>query len=162
CPARRAARVPPSADAGWSGSSRPLSSGRPRVGGGCHPVNGAGRDRARLATTPLAGCSAAALRSRRGGRRAAADAEECPRVSPREDSMAERVVNARDVTLDEVRARAAVAGLVLREERLEMVRLLLADALAPLRRTDTHAVRTVEPAVTFDAGAGQGSDHAGR
>ena len=76
--------------------------------------------------------------------------------------MAERVVNAWDVTLDEVRARAAVAGLALREERLEMVRLLLADALAPLRRADTQAVRTVEPAVTFDAGAGEGSDHAGR
>ena len=67
-----------------------------------------------------------------------------------------------DVTRDEVRVRAAAAQLVLREERLEMVRRLLADALAPLRRTDARAVRAVEPAVTFDAGGGEGHDDAGR
>ena len=67
-----------------------------------------------------------------------------------------------DVTRDEVRTRAAAAKLVLREERLEMVRRLLADALAPLRRTDARAVRAVEPAVTFDAGGGEGRDDAGR
>jgi hypothetical protein len=67
-----------------------------------------------------------------------------------------------DVTLDEVRARAAAAKLVLREERLEMVRRLLADALAPLRRTDARVVRAVEPAVTFGAGGGEGRDDAGR
>ena len=67
-----------------------------------------------------------------------------------------------DVTLGEVRARAAAAKLVLREERLEMVRRLLADALAPLRRTDARAVLAVEPAVTFDAGGGGGRDDAGR
>jgi hypothetical protein len=67
-----------------------------------------------------------------------------------------------DVTLDEVRARAAVAGLALREEWLEMARRLLSDALAPLRRTDdAHAVRTVEPAVTFDAGGEEGHDAVG-
>src|SRR5215472_1195266 len=83
--------------------------------------------------------------SDRGGDRSIGT-EHRPGDPEREDSMAERVVNARDVTLDEVRARAAVAGVALREERLEMVRLLLADALAPLRRVDTQAVRTVEPA----------------
>ena len=67
-----------------------------------------------------------------------------------------------DVTRDEVRVRAAAAQLVLREERLEMVRRLLADALAPLRRTDARAVRAVEPAVTFDAGGGEGRDDTGR
>ena len=67
-----------------------------------------------------------------------------------------------DVTRDEVRTRAAAAKLVLREERLEMVRRLLADALAPLRRTDARAVRAVEPAVTFDAGGGEGRDDGGR
>jgi hypothetical protein len=67
-----------------------------------------------------------------------------------------------DVTRDEVRVRAAAAQLVLREERLEMVRRLLADALAPLRRTDAREVRAVEPAVTFDAGEGEGRDDAGR
>jgi hypothetical protein len=59
-----------------------------------------------------------------------------------------------DVTLDEVKQRARAAGLTLRDERLEMVRRLLAEALAPLRRTDSHAVQTVEPAVTFDATGG--------
>jgi hypothetical protein len=57
-----------------------------------------------------------------------------------------------DIKLDEVRARAAVAGVVLREERIEMVRRLLSDALAPIRRLDVGTVRTTEPAVTFQAG----------
>ena len=62
-----------------------------------------------------------------------------------------------DVTRDEVRARLAVAGLAVREEWLEMVRRLLSEALAPLRRTDVHALRTVEPAATFDATGNEGS-----
>jgi hypothetical protein len=61
-----------------------------------------------------------------------------------------------DITLDEIRARAAAAGLTLSEEQLAIVRRLLADALAPLRRTDSRAMRAVEPAVTFDANAGEG------
>jgi hypothetical protein len=56
-----------------------------------------------------------------------------------------------DVTVDEVRLRAAAARLILREDRLETVRMLLDDALAPLRRLDPHSVQTLEPAVTFDA-----------
>ena len=59
-----------------------------------------------------------------------------------------------DVTKDEVKRRAQVAGLTLREDRLEMVRRLLNDALAPLRRLDSRAIRTIEPAVTFDAAPG--------
>ena len=59
-----------------------------------------------------------------------------------------------DVTLDEVKKRAQAAGLVLREDRLEMVRRLLTDALAPLRKTDSRAAQAVEPAVTFDATGG--------
>jgi hypothetical protein len=59
-----------------------------------------------------------------------------------------------DVTLDEVRKRAQAAGLVLREDRLEMVRRLLADALAPLRKTDSRALQPVEPAVAFEASGG--------
>ena len=62
-----------------------------------------------------------------------------------------------DVTVDEVRKRAQAAGLTLREDRLEMVRRLLNDALAPLKKTDSRAVRTVEPAVTFDATGGSDS-----
>ena len=56
-----------------------------------------------------------------------------------------------DVTLDEVKKRAQAAGLTLREDRLEMVRGLLTEALAPLRSMDSRAVRAVEPAVTFAA-----------
>ena len=65
-----------------------------------------------------------------------------------------------DVTLDEVRRRAAVAGITLREDRVEMVRRLLNDALAPLRRMDSRALRTLEPAATFDAAPGD--DHGRR
>jgi hypothetical protein len=59
-----------------------------------------------------------------------------------------------DVTLDEVKKRAQAAGLVLREDRLEMVRRLLSEALAPLRATDSRALQAIEPAVTFDATGG--------
>lgn len=59
-----------------------------------------------------------------------------------------------DITLDEVRRRAAVADITLREDRIEMVRRLLSDALAPLRRMDSRALRTLEPAATFDAAPG--------
>ena len=65
-----------------------------------------------------------------------------------------------DITLDEVRRRAAVAGVTLREDRVEMVRRLLTDALAPLRRMDSRALRTLEPAATFDAAPGD--DHGRR
>jgi hypothetical protein len=59
-----------------------------------------------------------------------------------------------DITLDDVKRRAAAAGIALREDKLEAVRKLLADALKPLRGTDSHAIRTIEPAVTFDATGG--------
>jgi hypothetical protein len=59
-----------------------------------------------------------------------------------------------EITLDEVRKRAEIAGVELREDRVEMVRRLLNDALAPLRRLDSRAVRTLEPAATFDAAPG--------
>ena len=61
-----------------------------------------------------------------------------------------------DVTLDEVKARAAAAGLTLTHAQLVIVQRMLADTLAPLRRTDVSAMRAVEPAVTFDAGGGAG------
>ena len=71
-----------------------------------------------------------------------------------------------DVTLEEARARGAAAGLTLDEAQLVIVRRMLADALAPLRRTDASAMRAVEPAVTFDAGGdtggGAGGHDAGR
>ena len=65
-----------------------------------------------------------------------------------------------EITLDDVKRRARVAGLTLREDRIEMVRQLLKEALAPLRRLDSRAVRTLEPAATFDAAPG--GDHVSR
>jgi len=62
----------------------------------------------------------------------------------------------RELTLDEVRERTRAAGLSIAEARLDMVRVLLSTALAPVRAMDSRAVRTVEPAVTFDAGAHHG------
>lgn len=55
------------------------------------------------------------------------------------------------LTLDEVRARIAAAGITIAENRIAMVHALLRDALAPLRRVDSRAIRALEPAVTFDA-----------
>lgn len=56
-----------------------------------------------------------------------------------------------ELTLDEVRARMAAAGITIAEPRLGMVRKLLNDALVPLRKLDSRAIRPLEPAVTFDA-----------
>ena len=55
------------------------------------------------------------------------------------------------MTLDDVRARMKAAGIVIAENRLEMVRRLLSDALVPIHALDSRAVRTLEPAVMFDA-----------
>ena len=56
------------------------------------------------------------------------------------------------LTMDQVRARMNAAGIEIAENRLEMVRVLLSNAMAPVQATDTRAVRTLEPAVTFEAG----------
>jgi hypothetical protein len=65
-----------------------------------------------------------------------------------------------ELTMDDLRARIAAAGLTIPEHRLGMVRRLLADALAPLRRVDSRTIRPLEPAVTFDpAGPHVGTDH---
>jgi hypothetical protein len=55
-----------------------------------------------------------------------------------------------EVTLEEVRERARLAGLPIPDARLSLVRSFLGNALRPIRALDTRAVRTVEPAVTFD------------
>ena len=55
-----------------------------------------------------------------------------------------------DVTLDEVKERARLARLPIPESRLSVVRGFLLNALRPIRALDSRAVRTVEPAVTFD------------
>jgi hypothetical protein len=64
----------------------------------------------------------------------------------------------RELTVDEVRARMAAAGVTIAEARLGMVRTLLGNALAPVRAMDARAQKTIEPAVRFDAG----DDHDGR
>ena len=54
-----------------------------------------------------------------------------------------------ELTMDELRERIRVAGITIAENRLAMVRKLLADALAPVRAVDSRTIRTVEPAVRF-------------
>ena len=62
-----------------------------------------------------------------------------------------------DVTLDEVKERARVAGLTIPANRLSLVRGFLVNALRPIRALDSRTVRTVEPAVTFESRGGTGS-----
>ena len=59
-----------------------------------------------------------------------------------------------EVTLDEVKERARLAGLPIPPARLAMVRGFLANALRPIRALDSRTVRAVEPAVIFDARGG--------
>jgi hypothetical protein len=70
--------------------------------------------------------------------------------APEDDDMATEP-KAPELSMDELRARIAAAGVTIREDRLEMVRKLLGEALAPLRRVDSRTIRLLEPAVTFDA-----------
>ena len=60
-----------------------------------------------------------------------------------------------EITLDDVKKRAAIAGLTMRPDRIEMVRKLLAEALKPLEPLDSRTIRTLEPATTFDATGGR-------
>ena len=62
-----------------------------------------------------------------------------------------------DVTLEEVKERVRLAGLSIPANRLSVVRGFLVNALRPIRALDSRAIRTVEPAVTFDAKGGSGS-----
>jgi hypothetical protein len=62
-----------------------------------------------------------------------------------------------DITLDEVKERARLAGLPIPPERLALVRGFLSNALRPIRALDSRAVRTVEPAVIFRARGGTDS-----
>ena len=56
-----------------------------------------------------------------------------------------------DVTLDEVKERARLAGLSIPPARLSLVRGFLSNALRPIRALDSRSIRTVEPAVIFHA-----------
>ena len=55
------------------------------------------------------------------------------------------------LTIDEVRARMKAAGIEIAENRLEMVRVLLSNALGPVHALDSTTIRPTEPAVTFEA-----------
>ena len=57
-----------------------------------------------------------------------------------------------ELTLEELRKRIEAAGLTIAENRLGMVRKLLSDALGPVRALDSRSIKTVEPAVRFEAG----------
>src|SRR2546428_12458680 len=57
-----------------------------------------------------------------------------------------------EFSMQELRARIAAAGVPIAEARLEMVRKLLSNALAPIRAENWRAASTLEPAVTVDAG----------
>ncbi len=59
-----------------------------------------------------------------------------------------------DVTLDEVKERARLAGLPVPDSRLGLLRGFLSNALRPIRALDSRTIRTVEPAVTFDPKGG--------
>lgn len=56
-----------------------------------------------------------------------------------------------DISLEEVKRRAQVAGIAIREDRWEAVRRLLVEALRPLRAVDSREIATLEPAMKFDA-----------
>jgi hypothetical protein len=56
-----------------------------------------------------------------------------------------------ELTMEELRARIAAAGITIAENRLSMVKKLLGEALAPLRKLDSRTIRPLEPANTFDA-----------
>jgi hypothetical protein len=55
------------------------------------------------------------------------------------------------MTLDELRDRMRAARIEIAEDRLELVRRLLTDALRPIHEMDSRTVKTLEPAVTFDS-----------
>jgi hypothetical protein len=68
----------------------------------------------------------------------------------REDDMPD-APKAPELSVDEIRARIAAAGVTIPDNRLNLVRKLLSNALAPLRKVDSRTVRALEPAVTFEA-----------
>jgi hypothetical protein len=57
-----------------------------------------------------------------------------------------------ELSLQELRERIQAAGITIAENRLAMVRKLLSDALVHVRALDSRAIKTVEPAVRFEAG----------
>jgi hypothetical protein len=56
-----------------------------------------------------------------------------------------------ELTIQELRERIQAAGITIAENRISMVRKLLSDALVHARALDSRAIKTVEPAVRFEA-----------
>lgn len=69
-----------------------------------------------------------------------------------------RELTPQELTMEELRDRIRAAGVTIAEDRLAMVRKLLADALAPVRALDSRTIKTVEPAVTFTPTREVGND----
>lgn len=63
-----------------------------------------------------------------------------------------------EVTLEEIKERARLAGLEIPPERLELVRGFVSDALRPIRALDSGLLREVEPAAVFMARPEPGPD----
>jgi aspartyl-tRNA(Asn)/glutamyl-tRNA(Gln) amidotransferase subunit A len=74
-----------------------------------------------------------------------------PVEEPREPQPDLATVVHAEVTEATVRQRAALAGLALDDDGVAEAALALEGALKALRRLDPHAIRRVEPAVTFTA-----------
>jgi hypothetical protein len=60
-----------------------------------------------------------------------------------------------ELTLEELRDRIKAAGVTIPDNRLDMVRALLSDALVHVRALDSRTIKTVEPAVTFAPARGR-------
>jgi hypothetical protein len=60
-----------------------------------------------------------------------------------------------ELTLDELRARMAAAGITIPDNRLAMVRKLLSDALVHVRALDSRSIKTTEPAPRFSLERGE-------
>lgn len=62
-----------------------------------------------------------------------------------------------ELTLEQLRERIRAAGLTIPDNRLEMVRKLLSNALVHVRALDSRTIKAVEPAVRFTPPTGDAS-----
>lgn len=59
--------------------------------------------------------------------------------------------NDEPLSVEDVRARAALAGVTLDEDTIEDITATMEAALSTLRKLDLREIRLVEPAVAFNA-----------
>ena len=55
------------------------------------------------------------------------------------------------ITPEVVKARAALAGVTIDEDKIEDIAHMMEQALGPIRELDLRAIKLVEPAVAFTA-----------